>query len=126
MCCFCAARVRELCMDELDEILLEQLHAAKRSKKLVKRIRKLFKNDPAIDKGEVYIDGRIQFFENMIQDKSLLLKKVKKKKTKQSDLLSRNPVYEWYRNTMFITNLGYKMFTDSLSQYMSYFRKGKE
>jgi hypothetical protein len=100
--------VRELCMDELDEILLEQLH------------------NPYIEKGEVYIDNRIKFFESMIQDKSLLFKKPKKKKTKQSDLLSRNPAYEWYRNAMFITNFGYKIFTDSISQYMSYFKKGKE
>lgn len=113
-------------MNELDEILLDQLHGAKRSKKLVKRLRKLYrKPDSYLDKGEVYIDGRIQFFESMIQDKSLLVKKVKKRKVKQSDLLSRNPVYEWYRNAMFVTNFGYKMFTDSVSQYMSYFRKDK-
>lgn len=114
-------------MDELDEILLDQLHAVKRSKKLLKRLKKLYrKPDPYIEKGEVYIENKIKFFESMIQDKSLLFKKPKKKKTKQSDLLSRNPAYEWYRNAMFVTNFGYKMFTDSISQYMSYFKKGKE
>ena len=114
-------------MDELDEILLDQLHSVKRTKKLLKRLKKLYrKSDPYIEKGEVYIENKIKFFESMIQDKSLLFKKVKKKKVKQSDLLSRNPFYEWYRNTMFVTNFGIKMFTDSLSQYMSYFKKDKE
>jgi len=113
-------------MNELDEILLEQLHNCMRNKQKLRRIERLTGKDPVIDKGRIYIENRIKFFESMIQDKSLLFKKVKKKKVKQSDLLSRNPFYEWYRNTMFVTNFGIKMFTDSLSQYMSYFKKDKE
>jgi hypothetical protein len=112
--------------DELDLILLEQLQQARRNKKTIKRVRKLLSNDPAIDKGEEYIDGRIAFFETMIQNKSLLDKKQKKKKrNKDPDILARNPVYEMYRNTLYFTVFGYKMLSDSVSGYMSYFKKGK-
>jgi len=113
--------------DELDLILLEQLHQSRRNKKTIKRVRKLLKNDPAIDKGEEYIDGRIAFFETMIQNKSLLSKKQKKKKrNRDPDILARNPAYEMYRQVLYVTVFGYKMFTDSVSHYMSYFKKGKD
>ena len=113
--------------DELDLILLEQLHQARRNKKTIKRVRKLLKNDPAVDKGEEYIDGRIAFLESMIQNKSLLSKKQKKKKrNRDPDILARNPAYEMYRQVLYVTVFGYKMFTDSVSHYMSYFKKGKD
>ena len=112
--------------DELDEILLDQLHNAKRRKKLIKRLKKLFKTEHLLYVGDEMIDRKIQFFEYMIQDKSLLLRKPKKVKIQQSDLLARNPLYEWYRNTLFVTTFSYKFITDSLSQYMSYFKKDKE
>lgn len=113
--------------DELDLILLEQLQQSRRNKKTLKRVRKLLRIDPAIDKGEEYVDGRIAFFETMIQNKSLLHKKQKKKKrNKDPDILARNPVYEMYRQALYVTVFGYKMLTDSVSGYMSYFKKGKE
>jgi hypothetical protein len=113
--------------DELDLILLEQLHQARRNKKIIKRVRKLLSNDPAVDKGEEYIDGRIAFFETMIQNKSLLDKKQKKKKrNKDPDILARNPVYDMYRQALYVTVFSYKMLSDSVSQYMSYFKKGKQ
>lgn len=113
-------------MNELDEILLEQLHNARKSRKRIKRVRKLLKNDPVVDKGEEYIDNRIKFFENMIQDKTLLYKKAKKrKKNKDPDILARNPVYELYRQTLYFTIFSYKMITDSVTGYMSYFKKDK-
>ena len=114
-------------IDELDLILLEQLHQSRRNKKTIKRVKKLLKDDPAVDKGEEYIDNRIAFFESMIQNKSLLSKKQKKKKrNKDPDILARNPFYEAYRQALYVTVFGYKMFTDSVSGYMSYFKKGKE
>ena len=114
-------------MDELDQILLEQLQQARKNKKTIKRVRKLLMNDPAVDKGEEYIDGRIAFLESMIENKSLLYKKQKKKKkSKDPDILARGPMYEMYRHTLYITVFGYKMFTDSISRYMSYFKKGKD
>ena len=113
--------------DDLDLILLEQLQQARRNKKTIERVRKLLSNDPAIDKGEEYIDGRIAFFETMIQNKSLLHKKQKKKKrNRDPDILARNPAYEMYRQALYVTVFSYKMFTDSVSHYMSYFKRGKE
>lgn len=108
--------------DELDLILLEQLHQARKNKKKLKRLRKLLRNDPAIDKGEAYIDGRINFYETMINDKTLLNKKHKKKRNKDPDILARGVVYEWYRNIFFTTTLGYRL----LMEYMSNFKKGKQ
>lgn len=105
---------------------MDQLHNARRNKKFIKRVRKLLKNDPVVDEGEKYIDGKIAFLESMISDKSLLHKKHKKKKGKDLDILAKNPVYEWYRNILIVTNLSYKMFSDSVSYYMSYFKKGKD
>jgi len=114
-------------MNELDEILLEQLHSTKRGKKRLKRIGKLLKNDPLILVGEEMIDKKIQYLESMIEDKTLLHKKVKKKKRdKDSDILARNPVYEWYRTMLYVTVLSYKTFRESMQDYMALFKKGKE
>ena len=112
-------------MNELDEILLEQLHISMRNRKHLRRVSKLLRNDPQVEKGKLYIEGRIKFFETMIEDKSLLKKRPKRKKIKESDLLARNPVYEWYRNIMYITFFGYKSFIDYATQYMTYFKKDK-
>jgi hypothetical protein len=113
-------------MNELDEILLEQLHSARRRIRLIKRLKKLLKNDKGLIEGEKLVEKKIRFFESMIEDKSLLKKKVKKKKQKESDLLARNPVYEWYRNVFLFTTVGYKIVWDSLTGYMSFFKKDKE
>ena len=113
-------------MNELDEILLEQLHSARRRIRLIKRLKKLLKNDRGLLEGEKIVEKKIQFFESMIKDKSLLKRKVKKKKQKDSDLLSRNPVYQWYRNVFMFTTVGYKIVLDSLTGYMSFFKKDKE
>lgn len=72
------------------------------------------------------LDKKMQFLESMISDKSLLLKKHKRKKQKDLDILARNPVYEWYRQALYVTVFSYKMFSDSVSHYMSYFKKGKD
>ena len=109
--------------ETLDQILLEQLHAAKNGHKLIKRLKKLIKNDPGIDALQHQNKIRIEFFENMIQDKSLLVKKLKKKKHKQSDLLSRNPVYEAYRLTVFISIYGLNLLTQTIKNYTYTFKK---
>ena len=82
--------------------------------------------EPLLIQGEEMIDKKMQFLESMISDKTLLLKKHKRKKEKDQDILARNPVYEWYRTALYATVFSYKMFTDSISSYMSYFKKGKE
>ena len=112
--------------DELDLILLEQLQRVKKSKKVVKRHRKLLKNDPWLDAGDVMLDKKAEFLESMINDKTLLHKKHKKKKGKDPDILARNPVYDMYRQALYVTVFGYKMLSDSVSNYMSYFKKGKD
>ena len=113
-------------MNELDLILLDQWHSCKRRKKIYKRVKKLLRNDPLIDIGEGMLEKKMLFLESMISDKTLLLKKHKRKKEKDQDILARNPVYEWYRTALYATVFSYKMFTDSVSSYMSYFKKGKE
>jgi hypothetical protein len=112
-------------MNEMDEILLDQLHSAKSCKKVIKRIKKLAPTDLKIHEVEIANHKRMMFFESMIEDKTLLQKKHKRKKQKDPDILARNPVYEWYRQSLYVTVFSYKMFMDSVSQYMSYFKKGK-
>ena len=73
-------------------------------------------------------EKKIQYLESMIEDKTLLHKKVKKKKSnKDPDILARSTSYEWYRNFMIASNIGYKMMVESFQTYMSYFyKKGKD
>ena len=114
-------------MNELDEILLEQLHVAKHIKKKMKKARRVMGDDPTLIELQERNDKKIQYFEYMIQDKTLLHKKVKKKKRdKDPDILARSTSYEWYRNIMMATNIGYKIMIDSFQTYMSLFRKGKD
>lgn len=115
----------ESLFSDLDHILLDQYHAAKRSKKVIKRAKKLLPNDPLVEIGEELVEKRIQFYESMIRDKSLLHKRHKRKKSTELDILAKNPVYDWYKTIFMVTTFGYKMFAGSVSQYMSYFKKGK-
>lgn len=86
--------------------------------------------DPTLLSLQEMNEKRISYFESMIQDKTLLHKKIKKKKKKQKDpdILARGTAYEWYRNLMIVTNVGYKMMMESFQAYMSFFtnRKGKQ
>lgn len=114
-------------MNELDEILLEQLHVAKHIKKKMKKAGRVMGDDPTLIELQERNDKKIQYFEYMIQDKTLLHKKVKKKKRdKDPDILARSTSYEWYRNIMIATNIGYKIMIDSFQTYMSLFKKGKD
>lgn len=61
--------------DELDDILLEQFHSARRRLKTVQRLKRLLKNEPSLLELEVKILNKIVFFETMIKDKRLLVKK---------------------------------------------------
>ena len=84
--------------------------------------------DPTLLTLQEMNEKKIQFFEYMIQDKTLLHKKikVKKKKQKDPDILARGTAHEWYRNFMVITTIGYKMMIDSVQAYMSLYKKGKD
>ena len=112
--------------ETLDSILLDQLHSARNSQKLIKRIKQLFKKDPNIDALEHQNKIRIEFFENMIEDKELLNQKNKKKPQKESDLLSKNPVWETYRLAMFASLYGYTVMTNTMKNYLAFFKKEKE
>lgn len=112
-------------MEDLDHILLEQLHSARRTGKVIKRLKKFLK-DPMLDKGEKANHLRQQYFESMIQDKTLLKKKPKKKKEKSEDILDRNPLYYIYRNTVMATAFSYMYFSAAVQKYFtSYFEKKK-
>lgn len=111
--------------ESLDLILLEQLHSAKNGQKLIKRLKKLIKNDPGLEALEHQNKIRIEFFENSIENKELLKKKNKKKPQSQSDLLSKNPLYESYRFMVFTTIYGYSLMVDNMKNYLSFFKKDK-
>lgn len=114
-------------MNELDEILHEQLHVARHIAKKMRKARRVMGPDPILLFCQEQNEKKIQFFENMINDKTLLHKKHKrKKKQKEPDILARSTSYEWYRSFMIASNIGYKMMVDSFQAYMSYFRKDKE
>ena len=114
-------------MNELDEILLEQLHTARYIAKKMRKARRVMGLDPTLLALQVINDKRIQFYETMINDKTMLQKKQKRKKvSKDPDILARSTPYEWYRNFMIASNIGYKMMIDSFQAYMSLFKRGKE
>ena len=114
-------------MNELDEILHEQLHVARHLAKKMRKARKIMGPDPYLLACQEANEKRIQFFESMIDDKILLQKKHKRKKQeKNPDILARSTSYEWYRNFMMASNIGYKMMIESFQAYMSFFKKDKE
>ena len=113
-------------MEELDRILLDQLHSAKHRQKLIKRLKKLIIGDKGLDALEHQNKIQIEFFENMIENKELLKEKPKKRNTKDSDLLSRNPFFEAYRLTWFASLYGYTVMTETMKNYWSFFRKTKD
>ena len=113
--------------DELDHILVEQLNSTKRQLKYVKRHLRLMPTDPWLNRGVGKIHNRMQFLENMIENKELIKKKKKKKKEKDPDILARSPIYTLYRDAMIVTNIGYKLVVDIAQSYISlYTGKKKE
>jgi hypothetical protein len=110
-------------MEELDQILIQQLQSSKKALKIVKRHLKLMPNDPWLNDGLIIIQRKINFFEEMINDKSLLKKKIKIKKEK--DALEKNTIYTFYRNIWLVTFVGYNIFCDSIKNYISMFKKEK-
>lgn len=114
--------------EELDHILLEQLHIARRTSVKMKKARKIMGDDAALMYFQESNRKRIEYFEYMIQDKKLLLKKInkkKKKKQKNPDVLARNPLYEAWRSAFMITFLTYKTFADYMTNYWVSFKKDK-
>lgn len=108
---------------DLDHILLEQLNSAKNTKKTIKRIKGFFPHDDGLHMVEIQNNLRIKFFESMIQDKSIINKKIIKKKPKENDILYKNPLIEVYKYTMFISVYGYVVLSEYVKSYTSYFKK---
>jgi hypothetical protein len=117
----------ELEIEEHDHIIIEQLHVAYRIKRKLKRAKKIMKDDPLVDAFIESNKKRIDFFECMIDDKSLLSKKHKKKKKKPKDVLAKESIKDWYRfyrDFVFHTIFNYKIVKDYVSEYyVTLFRK---
>ena len=113
---------------ELDEILLEQLHVARHMAKKMRKAGKIMGDDPTLLALQEMNKKKIQYFEYMIQDKSLLHKKRRKRRKRDKDVLARGMFQEWYRNAYVVTKIGYNLMVNSVQAYMSLFtiRKGKE
>ena len=105
--------------DDLDTILADQYHCAKRQLKLVKRLRKVFNYQKDLDLVEHQVHLRMIFFENMICDKRLLKKKHKIKK-QTGDILSRKNIRTILKNVFTYSSLSYKMMTSYWEAYMSF------
>lgn len=110
--------------EDLDHILLDQYHSCQRQLRTTRKIRKLLKNDPNLDRVDENIHKKMKFFEEMIVDKNILKhKKPKIKKQSQEDVLNRNPIYNMYKNAYMITFIGYKMMYNYMEEYMNNFYK---
>lgn len=112
--------------DLLDDILIEQWDAAQRSKKLFVIYKKLFPHEAFVHASEQQLTARIQFIEIMIVDKGKLSAKRKRKRTVAVDVLTANPVYEWWRNYLFLTVLGSRIFFKfAVSYFVSFVGTGQ-
>jgi hypothetical protein len=87
------------------------------------RARKLIGDDPLLLEFKQRNKKRMQFFEDMIEDKSILRKKKKKIKSKHHDLLAKHPLVDWYKYSMIITMYGYNAMLGSLKNIMSFYKK---
>lgn len=112
-------------MNELDQILLEQLTVARRIAKKMRKARKVMGLDPILLTLQEMNEKRIRFLESMIEDKSLLHKKVKTKNNNDKDILNRGIFHEWYKNAYVVGKISYIMMVDIFQAYMSNFRRDK-
>ena len=71
-------------MNELDEILHEQLHVARRIAKKMRKARKVMGPDPVLLFCQEANEKKIQFFESMISANTHLHKKHKRKKKEKN------------------------------------------
>ena len=109
-------------MNELDNILLDQLHSARRRMKRITKVLK-FTKDPGFELCLQQCEKNIALFENMIEDKTLL--QIKSKKFSIASPLSNKRVMkDYYRFVMFVTFYGYYVMCDSVKNYFAMF-KGK-
>lgn len=109
--------------EELDQILLDQYHIHKGLGKKMVTAKKLMGDDPLLLEFQKLNEKRTKFFENMINDKTILSKKKRKTKKKYDDLLARHPLVDVYKYTWMSTYYGYSMMIESIRNYISFFKK---
>jgi alcohol dehydrogenase YqhD (iron-dependent ADH family) len=111
--------------DEIDHILAEQYHSAKKRLRSVKRLRRIFSYKDDFDLVEHRIEKSLAFFESMIIDKKLLQKQNKKKTKKQKteDILGKNQFRTLLKTAIAYSNLSYKLMTSYWDNYMSFWKK---
>ena len=107
-------------MEELDHILMLQLHSARKTNKMIKRLKKIMKLKE-LDEVEEANLLRQQFFESMVNNKSLLKKNKIKKIEKNKDVLDKNVFYYLYRNTIMASAFGYMYFSAAIQKYWNYY-----
>lgn len=106
--------------DDLDAILADQYHCAKRRLKVVARLRKVVNFHPhEAERLEKQIHLSMQFFENMIIDKRLLKKKHKRKK-QTDDILNKLDTRAVMKNAFTMYAVSYRMITHYWQSYMSF------
>jgi len=112
-------------MEDLDEILLDQLNSARKTAKLIKKLKKYYKNEPRVLECEKNNNLRQQFFENMIENKSILNKKIRKKKI-NNDILKNNVFYTTCRYFFTVTIINYNLLSEITKNYFVLLRKDKK
>lgn len=110
--------------EDLDEILASQYHGCLRRLKTIKRLRKIFPYKEDLDRAENQVYLTMQFYENMVNNKSLLNKKVKIKKA--DDILSNKSVKTFVKGIFTLTNVSYSLMNYYWQSYMSFWLPTKE
>lgn len=106
--------------EEIDQILIEQWDAAHRRRKIYERYRKLAPHEHVLlDAAEHALNLYMDYLVSMMINKELTKQKRKRKKLEAVDVLQINPVYEWWRNALFIGIFGSRIFYRSMLQYMA-------
>ena len=113
-------------MDELDHILLDQIHTLRRQKKTIKRLKKLLNNEHILYVGEEALDKRIQLLESFLQDKSLLQKKHKIKRIKSPDVLKSSQFLTFVRIATTYSTIYYKIIGEYWESYSSLWKNNKK
>lgn len=113
-------------MDELDHILLDQIHSLRRQLKTIKRLKKLLYNEHILYVGEEAIEKRIRLFESFIHDKSLLQKKHKIKRIKSPDVLKSSQFITFIRIAATYSTVYYKILGEYWESYSSLWKNNKK
>lgn len=106
-------------MEELDQILLEQYHSAKRRLKIIKRHRILLKNDTELDRLEQQVLRTVKYLEGQIRDKRLFEQKPSKRKKTEKSIFCNNPWFEAYKTAFTVTAWSTRLFSEYTQGYIN-------